>query len=230
MRVCLKLRRPGGAKMIYLLNYLSKIDSSKVSTERGTREPRQPRVPHTPRAPSPLPPCATTGAASRSHPRGCPRFLHPSRRRCYTRRLRPQPPARAPCPPATPPALLPPSHHPQGAPHPPAPLPPFPSGSAVLPHTPSSSPRSGANGVSSYLGHRRRWSAPRWPSRCPRGSRRTSVGDPWRCGGGTGGRDAARSPREPLAAGLCPALPDVHTPLGRVFGLCGKRSRKKPSV
>lgn len=44
--VCLQLRRPGDAKIIYHLTDLSKIGSSKASTEKGTREPRQSRVPH----------------------------------------------------------------------------------------------------------------------------------------------------------------------------------------
>lgn len=41
--VC-ELRRPGRAEAISLLSDLSKRDSSKARTERGTREPRHPRV------------------------------------------------------------------------------------------------------------------------------------------------------------------------------------------
>lgn len=190
-------------------------DSSKASAGGGTQEPRDLEHP-TPRplSLSPPPPCAPTGAASRRQPPGSPCFLPLSRGRCYTHRLLPQPPAWAPCLPGRPFTLLPPSYHPRGVPQPRPPfrLPPLPTVSAAptapaLPQpSPPPDPAPRGNGVRPYPGHRRRWSAPRWPSRCPRGSRRTSAGDPWRCRGGYGGRDGARSPREPLAAGLCSAL------------------------
>lgn len=236
--MCLQLRRPGRAKMLYLLNYLSLETARRPAQEE---EPKNHAISSIPLPDLSLslslsspPPCAPTGAASRRQPSGSPCFLPLSRGRCYTHRLLPQPPAWAPCLPGRPFALLPPSYHPRGVPqpHPPFRLPPLPTVSAAptapaLPQpSPPPDPAPRGNGVRTYPGHRRRWSAPRWPSRCPRGSRRTSAGDPWRCRGGYGGRDGARSPREPLAAGHCSAT-RVHTPLDRVFGFCGKEPGKK---
>lgn len=85
-----------------------------------------------------------------------------------------------------------------------------------------------APGVSGYLGHRRRWSAPRWPSRCPTGSRRTSAGDPWRCGGGTGGRDGARSLREPLGRGALPCYPGCTLRWIKCLASAEKEPEKSP--
>lgn len=112
------------------------------------------------------------------------------------------------------PALLPPSPHPPRAPptlpaalFPSAPQPPFhPPRFPLLPH--------------SHLGHRRRWSAPRWLSRCRRGSRRTWAGDPW-----LRGRRGARSEamREPLRLGSArpgsakAALSSIWPPIKKII-------------
>lgn len=80
---------------------------------------------------------------------------------------------------------------PRGLP-PPSPLPfPFRASASLPPFLVSPGPHS-------HLGHRRRWSAPRWLSRCRRGSRRTWAGDPW-----LRGKRGARSEvvREPLRLG-----------------------------
>lgn len=104
--VC-ELRRPGRAEAISLLRDLSKRDSSKARTERGTREPRQSRVLRSQTSPPPLSPHYLHVPRRRGRPRGSPCFLLPPRRRCYTHRLLPRPPAWAPCPPGRPFALLP---------------------------------------------------------------------------------------------------------------------------
>lgn len=162
---------------------------SEASTERGTRAPLQSPVS---RSQSPLStPSMCRTVASRHQPWGSPRC---SPGLPHGRRVSQGGPSFLP--------LTPPwrgsSSSPAAAPLPTVLASPPRSPSPRLPRAP------GVNGVSRYLGHRRRWSAPRWPSRRPRGSRRTWAGDPWRCRSRTGGRGGARSLREPLAAGVCP--------------------------
>lgn len=166
MRVCLQLGRPGRAKTVYLLNEHSRGDSSKASTGRGTREPRQPRVPHSQTSFSPPPPCASTGAASRGRPWGSPCFLPPFSQALLhppapspASRMGALPAREALCAPASPipsPAglLTLPFRRPRSPTTPQFPTTPTPT-PACLPPPPPLAP--GGNGVSSYLGHRRRW-------------------------------------------------------------------------
>lgn len=150
--VC-ELRRPGRAEAISLLRDLSKRDSSKARTERGTREPRQSRVLRSQTSPPPLSPHYLHVPRRRGRPRGSPCFLLPPRRRCYTHRLLPRPPAWAPCPPGRPFALL------------PASLPPSyrrPRGSPPVPQSPPS-PQARPSSASPFLRSRRErlpWASP----------------------------------------------------------------------
>lgn len=65
--VC-ELRRPGRAEAISLLRDLSKRDSSKARTERGTREPRQSRVLRSQTSPPPPLPTTSTCPAAAAAP------------------------------------------------------------------------------------------------------------------------------------------------------------------
>lgn len=237
MRVCSQLRRPGPAKMIYLENDHSK---SRRPTEKVGPGNHGDLVCSTPRPP-PLSfslhyhvPLYRPGFPQ--PPPGQPMLPTPFWQ-ALLHLPPPSPASRVGAPPAwealRPPASLVPSPEglltltlpfrcPHSPPCPQFPLPP--SSTSPSPPPPPLAPA--ANGVSSYLGHRRRWSAPRWPSRCPTGSRRTSVGDPWRCGGGTGGRDGARSLRKPLAAGLCPGARGARSAGSDTWPLRKKNPKK----